>query len=139
MVMMVFEDYKTKNHSKYLLKYHMIFVVKYRKRLLKTPISDDMKLILANISKRYDFEIDLMECGDKDHIHILVSTQPSVSPLQIVNRLKQMSTIEIWKLYGVYLRNQFWNERTFWSDGYFVSSIGNVSEKTINEYIENQG
>lgn len=47
-----------------------------------------------------------------------------------------MSTIEIWKLYGVYLRNQFWNERTFWSDGYFVSSIGNVSEKTIKEYIE---
>jgi putative transposase len=139
MVMMVFEDYKTKNHSKYLLKYHMIFVVKYRKRLLKTPISDDMKLILTNISKRYDFEIDLMECGDEDHIHILVSTQPSVSPLQIVNRLKQMSTIEIWKLYGVYLRNQFWNERTFWSDGYFVSSIGNVSEKTIKEYIENQG
>ena len=61
MVMMVFEDYKTKNHSKYLLKYHMIFVVKYRKRLLKTPISDDMKLILTNISKRYDFDIDLME------------------------------------------------------------------------------
>jgi putative transposase len=117
----------------------MIFVVKYRKRLLKTPISDDMKLILTNISKRYDFEIDLMECSDEDHIHILVSTQPSVSPLQIVNRLKQMSTIEIWKLYGVYLRNQFWNERTFWSDGYFVSSIGNVSEKTIKEYIENQG
>jgi len=50
-----------------------------------------------------------------------------------------MSTIEIWKLYGVYLRNQFWNERTFWSDGYFVSSIGNVSEKTIKEYIEKQG
>ena len=136
---MVFEDYNTKNHSKYLLKYHMIFVVKYRKRLLKTPISDDMKLILTNISKRYDFEIDLMECGDEGHIHILVSTQPSVSPLQIVNRLKQMSTIEIWKLYGVYLRNQFWNERTFWSDGYFVSSIGNVSEKTIKEYIEKQG
>lgn len=138
-MIMVFEDYNTKNHSKYLLKYHMIFVVKYRKRLLKTPISDDMKLILTNISKRYYFEIDLMECGDEDHIHILVSTQPSVSPLQIVNRLKQMSTIEIWKLYGVYLRNQFWNERTFWSDGYFVSSIGNVSEKTIKEYIEKQG
>ena len=49
-----------------------------------------------------------------------------------------MSTIEIWKLYPQ-LQRQFWNERTFWSDGYFVSSIGNVSEKTIKEYIEKQG
>lgn len=138
-MLMTYEAYQTKNHSKFLLKYHMIFVVKYRKKLLKGTLSDDMKTILTNISNRYDFEIDLMECGDEDHIHILVSSEPSVSPLQIVNRLKQMSTIEIWKLHPQFLRNHFWAERTFWSDGYFVSSIGNVSEKSIKEYIENQG
>lgn len=138
-MLMTFEAYQTKNLLKFLLKYHMIFVVKYRKKLLKGTLSDDMKTILTNISNRYDFEIDLMECGDEDHIHILVSSEPSVSPLQIVNRLKQMSTIEIWKLYPQFLRNHFWVERTFWSDGYFVSSIGNVSEKTIKEYIEKQG
>ena len=138
-MVITFENYETKNHSKYLLKYHMIFVVKYRKKLLSNPLGDDMKLILTNISKRYDFDIDLMECGDEDHIHLLVSSEPSVSPLQIVNRLKQMSTIEIWKSYAAYLHRQFWKEKTFWSDGYFVSSIGNVSEKTIKEYIEKQG
>ena len=79
-MLMTYEAYQTKNHSKFLLKYHMIFVVKYRKKLLKGTLSDDMKTILTNISTRYDFEIDLMECGDEDHIHILVSSEPSVSP-----------------------------------------------------------
>jgi putative transposase len=87
------------------------------------------KDVVVSGTNRYDFEIDLMECGDEDHIHLLISSEPSESPLQIVNRLKQMSTTEIWKLYDAYLHRQFWKEKTFWSDGYFVSSIGNVSEK----------
>ena len=130
--------YETKNHSKFLLKYHMIFVVKYRKNLLINQLSDDMKLILTKISNNYDFEIEIME-SDGDHIHLLVSSIPTVSPLQIVNRLKQMSTIEIWKTYSAFLQRHFWRERTFWSDGYFVSTIGNVSQETIREYIEQQG
>lgn len=137
-MILTFEKYGTKNHSKFLLKYHIIFVVKYRKKLLTSPLSNDMKTILTNISKKYDFEIDLMEV-DKDHIHLLISSVPSVSPLQVVNRLKQISTIEIWKLYGMFLQRHFWNEKTFWTDGYFVSTIGDVSEKTIREYIEKQG
>jgi len=113
-------------------------VVKYRKNLLINQLSDDMKLILTKISNNYDFEIEIME-SDGDHIHLLVSSIPTVSPLQIVNRLKQMSTIEIWKTYSAFLQRHFWRERTFWSDGYFVSTIGNVSQETIREYIEQQG
>ena len=44
-----------------------------------------------------------------------------------------------WKLHGNYLSKHFWKERTFWTDGYFVCSIGNVSENTLKKYIENQG
>ena len=53
--------------------------------------------------------------------------------------LKQESTIQLWKIHNSYLSKYYWNEKTIWSDGYFVSSIGNVSEETLRHYIETQG
>lgn len=77
---------------------------------------------------------------DKDHIHLLVDYDPKVSIVQIVRRLKQETTFELWKVHESYLKKHFWQERTFWSDGYFACSIGEgVSYNTIQEYIRNQG
>ena len=75
---------------------------------------------------------------DKDHIHILVSSEPKVAPLQIVRVIKQITTRQLWIKYENALCKHFWKERTFWTDGYFVSTIGNVSESTIINYIRNQ-
>ena len=135
---MIEREYISKNHSKFLIKYHIIFVCKYRKRILTGSIEADMKQILLNIAELSDFNIEVME-SDKDHIHMMVSSEPKVSPLQIVKRLKQMSTTAIWKRQGELLHRIFWKENTFWTDGYFVASVGNVSQETIKRYIENQG
>ena len=135
---MIEREYISKNHSKFLIKYHIIFVCKYRKRILTGSIEADMKQILLNIAELSDFNIEVME-SDKDHIHMMVSSEPKVSPLQIVKRLKQMSTIAIWKRQGKLLHRIFWKENTFWTDGYFVAYVGNVSQETIKRYIENQG
>ena len=130
-------NYKSKNHSKYILTYHFIFVCKYRKKLL-LKYGNDIKQIMFDISKRYDFEIKEMEV-DKDHIHMMISSKPKVSPLQIVRILKQQSTIKIWKMYPKELSRHYWKENTFWTDGYFVSTIGEVSSKTLRHYIQSQG
>ena len=58
---------------------------------------------------------------------------------RIVNRLKSISTYKIWKLHYEYLKQQFWKENTFWSDGYVVCSIGEANSDTIRRYIETQG
>lgn len=77
---------------------------------------------------------------DKDHIHLLIDYVPKVSVLQIVRRLKQETTFELWKVHESYLKKHFWKERTFWSDRYFACSIGEgTSYDTIQEYIKNQG
>ena len=91
------KKYQSKNHSKFLLTYHIIFTCKYRKKLL-IKFGEYIKQIMFDISKKYDFEILEMEV-DKDHIHLMVSSVPKLSPLQIVRVLKQQSTIEIWKMY----------------------------------------
>lgn len=129
--------YKSKNHSKFSIKYHIIFVCKYRKKLL-VKLGEDIKDILLKISHKYDFEITCIEV-DEDHVHMLVESNPTLSPLNIVRLLKQQSTFTIWKRYSLYLLKHFWNEKTFWIDGYFVSTIGGVSEKILKKYIDNQG
>ena len=88
---MIQKDYISKNHSKFFIKYHVIFVCKCRKILLIGTVEYDMKQIMQNIS---DFNIEVM-VTNKDHIHMMICSEPKLSPLQIVRRLKQMSTTAI--------------------------------------------
>jgi putative transposase len=76
---------------------------------------------------------------DADHIHLIIKSEQNISVSQIVRRLKQISTHRIWKKKYLYLKRHFWKKKVFWSNGYFVCSIGNVSMKTVEKYIENQG
>ena len=123
----------------YMIKIHLIFVCKYRKKLLSNSrIDESLKKIFRNIESKSDFNIDVMET-DKDHIHLLVSYPPRLSVSMIVRKLKQEGTVKLWTIFPTYLLKHFWKEKTFWSDGYFVSSIGEANPETIRRYIENQG
>jgi len=108
-------------------------VCKYRKKLLQNI---NIKSIFKEVEKESDF--DIIECGyENDHIHILIQSKPKYSPLSIVRRLKQLSTKKIWLKYD--LSNELWKEKTFWSDGYFISTVGNSTLNIIQQYIQYQG
>lgn len=132
-------DYTTRNHSKYCLMVHLIFVCKYRKRSLDR-LGVDVKSIMYTIAEENDFGIIRMET-DKDHIHMLIEYNPIQSILDIFRLLKQISTYRIWRNNSniQYLNKNFWKENTFWSDGYFACSIGQVSKGVIEKYIQTQG
>jgi putative transposase len=115
----------------------MIFVCKYRKSLLD-ELGDKMKSYMFYISQKYDFDILEMEV-DGDHLHLMVESEPKISPLQMIRLLKQQSTHMLWLSDGRFLKKHFWKEKTFWTDGYFVSTIGEVSSETLKHYIQNQG
>lgn len=136
---LIMSKYKVTNRHKYLLQYHLIFVCKYRKNLLYNKnISNDIKLLSQEICNKYGINIKYMET-DKNHIHYMLEIFPTLTISKIVKLIKSYTTYHIWKKYDKYLSNYFWKEKTFWTDGYFISSIGNVSEETLKEYIENQG
>lgn len=132
------DGYQHRKHNKNLLMMHVIFVVKYRKQLLFGTIREDVMQHIFDICKRKHWYIRKIET-DKDHIHILLQYNPTDSVTQIVSTLKSYSTYYIWKKHRNYLRNHFWKENTFWSDGYFACSIGNVSKEIVEKYIANQG
>jgi len=133
-------EYHTKKRCKYMIKLHIILVTKYRKHILNGEIDTDIKQIVYDISKMEDslFSIDSMET-DKDHLHMLVDIDPTVSATSVVSRIKQISTNRIWKQYPTELKTHYWGENTFWSDGYFVCSTGDANMETIKKYIEEQG
>ena len=116
----------------------MIFCIKYRRKILYGDFDNYIKTNFKSIAGNSDFNIDIMET-DKDHIHFLISYPPKLSVTSMVRRLKQESTILAWRAYRNLLRKYFWKEKTLWSDGYFVCSIGEACPNTVMEYIRNQG
>lgn len=130
--------YRTLNHSKFLIKFHVIFVCKYRRKLL-IPYGDEMKNIMISIADKSDFDICEIEV-DEDHLHMLIESVPKLSPLQIVRKLKQTSTNRIWKLFPEL--SDFFNtsKKFFWSGSYFVASVSEgIDTDTITAYVRNQG
>lgn len=107
--------YNRSYHCKYRLVIHLIFVVKYRKKLL-TKLGHDIKDSIKIIESYSDFDVVELEV-DKDHLHMMISYPPKLSVLQVVRRLKISTTKYLWKCHSEYLSNQFWKEKTFWSDG----------------------
>ena len=133
--------YNSYNHAKFSIKYHIILSVKYHKRILN-PIIDDLKKSFERASIDQPWKIIIVETDSiKDHhVHLLIKAYPSIAPNQIVARLKQFSTYDSWCKNYTYMIKQFWNGQHYlWTRGYFCSTIGEVSEQKIKQYIERQG
>lgn len=121
-----------------MLKIYIVLVTKYRKRLLKDDIAEDVKVRILDISQRHGFNVVAMET-DKDHIHFLLEYNTTDRVSDIVKIIKQETTYLLWEKYSTILLKRYWKKRIFWSDGYFACSIGEVSTETIQRYIETQG
>ena len=132
------DRYYHHNRRKYCLKVHLVLVTKYRKPLLHGALSSTTKDIFKNIVKIHAWNILAMET-DVDHIHVLLEYDTTERVCDIVKELKQKSTHYLWEKFQQNLKNEYWKKKIFWLDGYFACSIGEISESTIQHYIENQG
>lgn len=112
-----------RRHNKNLLKVHLIFVTKYRKKLFCGNFRNDIKQYIFDVSESHHWYIKRIET-DKDHIHMLLQYNPTDSITDTVTVLKQYSTYLSWKDYAPILRQHYWKSKTLWSDGYFAASIG---------------
>ena len=131
-------NYQHRRHNKNLLMVHLILVTKYRKAMVTGNFMDDINQYVYDTCKRYHWYIKRMET-DRDHIHILLQYNPTDTITNIVSRIKQQTAYTAWKNNKAMLKKYYWKEQTLWSDGYFAASIGEVSQATIEHYIQNQG
>lgn len=123
-------------HAVYDLKYHLVWIPKYRKHILSGEVSDYLKEVFTRIAEEYGFSIDTMEVVE-DHVHIFLEVPPRYSPAEVVQIMKSISGREIFKRFPK-LREQLWAGE-LWNDGYFVRSVGDkVTADIIRKYIEYQ-
>jgi len=126
-----------KNHNVSVLMYHIVCPSKYRRTVLSATVDAKLKEICAEIEKRY--EITFLEIGsDDDHVHFLVQSVPMYSPKQLVQIIKSLTAREIFKACPE-VKQYLWGGK-FWSEGYFVSTVGaHGNEQMIKNYVKQQG
>ena len=122
------------SHAVYDLKYHFVWIPKYRKRILTPEIADYAKQVFRKTAEEYDMVIDMVEVVE-DHVHIFLEAPPRLSPSRIVQILKSISAREMFRQFPR-LRRQLWGGK-LWSRGYFVRAVGDeVTADVIRRYIE---
>lgn len=128
-------NYRQGSHSRYDLKIHLVFVTKYRKKILQGEIAKRARVLIREICLSNEIQI-IKGHISKDHVHLLLSYPPRLSVSKIAQYIKGKSSR---KLLGEYsqLRRKLWGQH-LWARGYFAVSTGNVTDKVIEDYIANQ-
>jgi len=127
--------YRKTAHSVYDLKYHIVWITKYRKPILSGAIGKRVRELIRQTCAGLDVYIVKGHIS-KDHVHLLVSVPPKTSVSELVKRLKGRSSRRMMEEYGE-IRQAYWG-RHMWARGYFAASTGNVTDEIIAEYIEKQ-
>ncbi|MEE3417551.1 MAG: IS200/IS605 family transposase [Prevotella sp.] len=122
------------SHTKYRCQYHIVFIPKYRKRVLYGQLRKDVREIITALCKYKGVTI-ISGAVCIDHIHLSVIIPPKISISNFMGYLKGKSTLMI---YDRYPNMQSKWDKAFWARGYYVETIGNVTEAAIKKYIEEQ-
>jgi putative transposase len=130
------EHYRKSSHTVYDIKYHIVWISKYRKPVLRGEIAERVRDLIREICKAKDIEI-IKGHVSRDHVHIFLSVPPHLSVSQLVQSLKGKTSRKMMMEYKS-LSRAFWG-RHIWARGYFVASSGNVTDEVIMKYIEEQG
>jgi putative transposase len=127
--------YRSNAYSTHRLLYHLVWIPKYRKRLLDDAIADRLKQLFAQCADLNDWEVHELNV-QIDHVHMLVQIDPNIRLSKAVQYLNGGSSKIIRKEFPE-LEEFLWGD-SFWATGYFAETVGNVNEDIIREYIRNQ-
>ena len=128
------DDYESLSHTKWECKYHVVFIPKYRRKVLYGELRQHLGDVFSKLALQKESRIEeghLM----LDHVHMMISIPPKYAVSQVVGFIKGKSAIHLARTYGERKRN--FVGQHFWARGYFVLSVGR-DEAAIREYIKNQ-
>jgi putative transposase len=130
-------EYIKTAHSIYYLQYHVVWVCKYRRRILKPGVTSYLRKLMPKLLRSMP-GVTVETIGfDWDHLHLVMSIPPKYSISSVIGELKSQSASKLRNKFP-WLSKVYWKENIVWSPGFFVSSVG-VDEETIKSYVEHQG
>ena len=125
--------YRHSSHTKFKLEYHFVWVTKYRYKVLTGDVGLRVRELIRQSCEHLEIEI-LRGVISKDHIHLLVSAPPNISPSDIMRRLKGRTSTKLFQEYPR-LKKRYWGQH-FWARGYFCVTAGELTKEMIHEYLE---
>ena len=120
----------------YSLHYHLVFIPKYRKPVLRGDVAQRLRELIREVCRTNNIEI-LKGYIRAEHMHLLLSVPPHMAPSRVMQAIKGESSHRLLRDFRA-LRKEFWGRR-LWARGYFVESSGNVTDEVITQSIELQG
>jgi len=127
------KDYRYGGHSVSRLTVHLVWVTKYRYKVLTGDIQKRCRELLIQVCDTEDVRI-LNGVVSKDHVHMHIEYPPSLSISNLVKRLKGRTSRLLQKEYSE-LQRRYWGKH-FWAIGYGAWSTGNITEDVVNEYLK---
>ena len=116
--------------------YHFVWIPKYRHKVFEEPFRTVLKGIIQKIG--YDYDIDIVEIEvPVDHIHMVVRSEPRISPSDVMQVIKSLSAREFFSRHPEIKKRYFWGGK-LWTQSYFVETIGNANEEVIRQYVQDQ-
>lgn len=128
------DDYQSLSHSVWECKYHVVFIPKYRRKVIYGQLRKELGKVFRTLARQRECEVEeghLMA----DHVHMLISIPPKIAVSKVVGYIKGKSAIHIARVY--FDRRRDYRGQSFWARGYFVSTVGR-DETEIREYIRKQ-
>ena len=129
-------SYDRNQHSVYLLYYHLVLVVKYRRKVFDEAVSLRAKEIFSYIAPSYGITLEEWN-HDEDHVHVMFRAKPATEISRFINAYKSASSRLLKKEYPE-IRNKLWKDY-FWSRSFCLITAGGAPIEVIREYIESQG
>ena len=129
-------ELRNNNHSVFAIHFHLILVVKYRRKVINDEISERLKGIFGYIQDNYNIVLEEWN-HDIDHVHVLFRSEPNSNISKFINAYKSASSRLIKKEYP-FIRSRLYKE-AFWSQSFCLISTGEANIETIKKYIESQG
>ena len=126
-------EYRKGAHTIYDLQYHFVWVTKYRYKVLSGEVAERTREVIRQICMSRDIKI-LTGHESANHVHILVSCPPTLSPAKVAQYLKGASSRKLQEEFP-HLKKRYWGQH-LWARGYFCASVGTVTQEQIKEYIE---
>jgi Transposase and inactivated derivatives len=118
------------------MNYHLVLVVKYRRKVISNKIEDKLIEIFNYIAPNYNIALSKAN-GESDHIHILFKAHPNSEISKFINAYKSASSRLIKRDFPE-IREKLWKE-TFWSQSFLLATIGEVTLDVVENYINSQG
>ena len=129
------EDYRHGSHTVFKIHLHLVWITKYRKKILTGDIAFRVRDLIREICRNEEVEIFKGHVAP-DHVHLFVSVPPQVTISRLMQKIKGKTSYKMLNEFEQ-LRKQYWG-RHLWARGYFCCSSGNVTDEVISQYIEQQ-